>query len=133
MTRTLIANLSSNDGFDYIYIAVEINESLQEVLRKAKKILAENQDVITSVVIGGEIISKNTLTSEIYARNIKKDELEQDECKIVNYPVAKGKSVYVLFDINSTGAIYLSAIDEEDSLFGDTSGVSIDINDILLT
>lgn len=130
--RTLIANLSSTDKFDFIYIAVEITDSLIQLLKEAKKILDEHKDCLSGLTISGDTISKNASATEIYAIDIRNVDRGDDFCKVVNYRVNPRKPVHVIFELTTVDTIYIGAIDSNNNLFGELSQVSIPYEDIVL-
>ena len=129
MINSILAHMRSDDDFNSVIVMVPLTPDLLRVIKACSDILLANQEFITSVKIGGEIVSSLSFPSKQHESTFRSDLPEEGEIKIVKYALKAHEKLFVALEIDKT-QLSLLVVDNEGCSYGYIAPVYIDLKEI---
>ena len=129
--RSIVANLSSDDGFTFIYVLIPLTLEFIDALRAIALTLEKSVGVFSSVCMDSNIVNKLCKPFELFGSNFKDEVPDENECEVIEYEIAdSGKNVSVFLEI-SQSEIAIRVIDSDKITYGERPSVLISLEEVM--
>jgi hypothetical protein len=129
MINSILAYMRSDDDFNSIIVMVPLTPDLLQAIKACSDILLTNRELITSVKMGGEIVSSLTFPSKQHESSFRSQLPEEGEAIVVKYALKAYEKLFVALEIDKT-QLSLQVVDNEGCSYGYSNPVYIDLQEI---
>ena len=130
MINSILAHMRSDDDLNKIILLVPLTPDLLTGIKKCSQLIQENNELISSIKISGEVLEQMSFPSEQFANTFRSDLPDEDEAIVIRYALKALKRVWTCLEISKTD-IMITAVDDQDFSYGFVHPVYIPLKEVI--